>query len=514
MQSHRIGILILIAVLGTVACGGGGGGVGVTLPTSSISGLVSDTRGGPAVGGASVVIQGTTFATTTDGNGAFSFGSVPVGTYNLLATRAGYGSSRLQGVSVVAAATTQASMLMRKSFDPAKPTTAPTISVSGLTPGQTVSGNVSFTIDVAAANPMFLIQVRFGHRGDVPNFSRSDAASVTVSWLTTSNANGASFVDILAYDNNNNLAEWSVPVTVNNGPSGGVPGAPASVFATAVTFGRPLNTFFAQRQAMARANQLRGDPGKLSLPNGRFLDIQAAPSDSTLFVYVQWLPVSGAAGYKVYRSFAASGPFPILADARAGDSAACAGVGFAGITTKCHRDSSPDLAVGKAVFYRVTAYTTAGESPQSATVNSTPLAVFNLNLTAPADEDTAILPGGVGSQTFSWAPVAAVGTLRHYEGFVGGVNDSTTTWWFFCVDNNTTITYGPSAGSETCPANPMASPLQRAKRYEWDVNYAYARIIYGGTGDAFSMAGFPAFGLFPLSSSGSLNGPFHFTTTP
>lgn len=520
VSRHKFAAAVLIYSLTLTACGGGG--IVSPPPPSgpgSITGVLADTRGGPALSGATLGIEGTTQSATTDANGAFSFAGVTPGTYNLLATRAGYGASRLQGVVAASGAPTDVRMQMRTSFDPAKPVAAPTIAVSGLAPGATVSGTFSFTISVTAANPMRRIDVRFGHRGDDPNNcppmtalcpAFEDTSSATVTWTTTSNANGANFVNIIAYDNNYNLVEWSIPVTISNAPAGSVPAAPASTFATAVTFGRPVNVFRAQREALARAGLLREDPRRLPLLQGRFLDIQAAPPDSTLFVYILWSPVAGATGYKVYRSFSAGGPFTLLADARAGTGSDCTVLAFGGMTL-CHRDSSPDVAVGSSVFYRVTAYTTAGESTVSATAGTTPLAVFNLNLTSPADETTGVPPGGVGTQTFSYAPVAVIGTLRRYQGWVAGINDDPGTWWLFCVDNATTITYS----SGTCAGFSPAIPLQRAKRHEWDVFFAFAYTAYG-TGDAFSMAGFRQSSIFPPQtwSSGSLNGPFRFTTAP
>lgn len=476
-------------------------------PAIAISGTISETRGGPAVAGATVVVEGAGISTTTGADGSFAFTGVPAGTYSLVATRPGYGASRLQGVAVSPPATTRVEMLMRERFSPDRPVSAPTIAVTDLTPGQTVTGVVSFTITVThnPANPMLLISVRFGHRGDIPNAAASDTHTATVTWNTATRGNGPTFINIIAYDNNHNVAEWNFPVTVSN-VGGAVPGTPTLVWATAVTFGQTLGTFRTQREQAAAAGRLRGDPHLLPLRDGRSIDIQAAPADASLFVYVMWAPVTGATGYRVYRSFSPGGPFTLLADAGPGISAACAGVAFGGMTL-CHRDSSPELAAGRTVYYRVSAYTAAGESAHSTTVSTTPLGRFNLNLTAPADETTAIAPGS--TPTFSWAPVATVGTHQYYEGYVGGVNVPVGAWWFFCMtDGATSVTYGAATG---CPR--PATALQRSKRYEWDVLYAFAYQAYT-TGDAYSMAGFRWLGTFPLVSSGSLNGPFRFTTTP
>jgi hypothetical protein len=472
-----------------------------------VTGFLTDTRGGPPLGGALVAVEGTPLTATTGADGAFSIADVPAGTRSLLITRAGYGAGRLQGVAVAEGATTEVRALLRPVFDASRPIAAPTITVTGLTPGATISGTaVVFTVSVSAANPVRLIQWRFGHRGDIPNGSASDISSVTVTWNTTHNASGPNFVNIIAYDNNWNVAEWSIPVTVAN-PGGTAPDAPTSVFATAVTFGRPLNVFTAQRQVRANRMAAMGrDPSVVPLRDGRYLDIKAAPPDSTLFVYVLWTPMPGAVGYKVYRSFSPEGPFVLLADARGGVSAACATLAFGGMT-RCHRDSSADLAVGRTVYYKVRSYNLAAESALSvATAHTTPLAVFNLNLTSPLDEFPGIAPGS--TPTFTWTPTAAVGTTRSYLGYVWGVNDGSPSY-LFCT-TATSLTFG----GDLCPGTTV-TPLQRAKRYEWDIYYALAYTSYGAAGDAYSMAGFPWIGPgFPMFSSGSLNGPFFFTTTP
>ncbi len=521
MTARRASLLVVLALV-TSACGGGVSPGPTPTPTptptpsgtGTVTGILTDTRGGPPLGGATVAVEGTSLATATNAGGAFSITGVPAGTRSLLLTKTGYGAGRLQGVGVAASVTTDVRMHLRTVFDSARPVSAPTIAVSGLTPGATVSGTVAFTVTITAANPVRLIQWRFGHRGDVANGSASDTSAATVVWNTTLNANGPSFVNIIAYDNNYNVAEWSIPVTVAN-TGGSPPAAPASVYATAVTFGRPVSIFQArllqaQRQARAaRMSELGRDPGVVSLGGGRFLNIKAAPPDSTLLVYVLWSPVPGAVGYKVYRSFSAGGPFVLLADAGAGASSTCQTLAPPPYSMdRCHRDSGADLAAGTAVYYKVTAYAATGESALSTgTAQTTPLPVFNLNLVSPPDETNTIAPGS--APTFTWTPTAVVGTTRYYEGYVWGINDDPPSY-YFCT-GSTNVTFG--SGPELCYG--ATTPLQRAKRYEWDVWYAYAYDGYGAAGDAYSMAGFPDAGPgFPFFSSGSLNGPFRFTTTP
>lgn len=76
-----------LAVLLVTACGGGGGGDGTPvsgpLGTGSISGLVV-TPGGAGIAGAQMSLSGAALATTTtSANGAYTFSSLPSGTYSV-----------------------------------------------------------------------------------------------------------------------------------------------------------------------------------------------------------------------------------------------------------------------------------------------------------------------------------------------------------------------------------------------------------------------------------------------
>src|SRR5436309_14407366 len=84
------------------------------------------------------------------------------GTYDITASKPRKAASKFQRVIVQSGQTTTANLIMSNVFDPANPNvSAPTISVTGLNPGQDVVGTISFTVSVTAvSNPVCLIDLR------------------------------------------------------------------------------------------------------------------------------------------------------------------------------------------------------------------------------------------------------------------------------------------------------------------------------------------------------------------
>ena len=208
----------------------------------------------------------------------------------------------------------------------------------------------------------------------------------------------------------------------------------------------------------------------------------SAPSNATLFVQVQWNAASGAVGYKVFRSLNASGPFVQIAET----------------SLLFYNDADPSLAPGVTVYYRVAAFSAGGESAPTAAVSVTPLPVFNLNLTSPANNATGVttLP------TFTWSPTASVGSHQFYDIIISGVNDPIPvelSTGFAIVDRTSIV---------------PAVTLQRGKVHQWDIYEAEAETLYGPSSAPYSAAIAPANGggLVATVPSGSLNGPFNFTT--
>ncbi len=480
-------VLLAVAALLTSACGGGGGAGPIQPPTGpgTVSGTVTATRGGPAVGGATITAARTSVSATTNAQGTYVLSLNP-GTYDVLTAKPGMAASKFQSVVVQSGQMTTANLIMFPVFDPTRSVSPPTISVTGLSQGQIVTGTISFTANVTASNPVRLIDARTGNMNAFPQQPVADSSSATFPLVSTTLANGPAFVDLIAYDLNQNAAEMIIRFTVNNTVSGGPPATPTGLSLLAVTTGQSLSLFTAQRTKVFSALGIKQDPNILNVA-GRSVNLLSAPSNATLFVGVTWTGVAGASGYKVFRSFSASGPF----------------VQVAQTTSTIYVDADPSLAPGVTVFYQVSAFNAGGESAPTAPVAVTPLAAFNLNLTSPANNATG-LPT---TPTFAWTPTASVGTAQGYDIFVLGLNDASPAWTTrgFSIVNSTSIVYG-TVGV------PSVNPLQTGKVYQWDIYQALAQTVYAPNSSAIAVANQQLRSVPPGDKSGSLNGPFRLTT--
>src|SRR5437867_1890565 len=305
MHSRHAIVLALAALVVATACGGGATGVfNPCAPASgSVAGCVTDSRGGSAVAGATITASPAGPTTTTDSQGIYALTLSP-GTYDITASKPGKAASKFQGVTVQSGQTTTANLIMPNVFDPSNPNvSAPTISVSGLP--STVTATISFIVSVTASNPVRRVDLRTSNMNALPQASVADMSSATFTLNSALLANGAAFVDIIAYDLNQNVAELVVGFQASNAVSSGRPQTPG-IFPIAITTGQSLGLFSAQRAQRFSALRLTQDPNLVKV-GSRSINLLAAPSNATLYVEVQWSDV-GAVGYKVFRSFTSAGP--------------------------------------------------------------------------------------------------------------------------------------------------------------------------------------------------------------
>jgi Carboxypeptidase regulatory-like domain len=499
---------VALASLVMSACGGGGGGGVAPPPVTGVSGAVTNSRGGPGVSGATVTATSSMASATTNSQGGYVLALNP-GPYDILAAAPGMAASKFQGVTVVANKSTTANLIMFPIFNPSLTVGAPTIAVANLP--QNVSGNVTFTVTVttaAATLSVRRIDVRASNFNAAPlstgALSSGEAVDVSSAMFTltsTALSNGPAFVDVIAYDMNQNAAELMVSFTVNNAGSGTAPATPTGLSLVAVTTGESFGLFSTQRAQLFSTLSIRQDPRILRV-GGRSISILSAPSNSTLFVEPQWNAVTGATGYKVFRSFSGGGPFVQVAQ-----------VPPTQVTTGgalFYDDADPSLGPGVPVFYQVSAFNAVGESAPTAALGVTPLSAFNLNLASPANNSTNVS----STPLFTWAPTASVGTDQFYDIVVWGLNDPSPAWQTnnFAFADTTSITYATPVSGGTVSVN----PLQSGKVYQWDIYEAAAQTVYSFSPLSFAIA--PATvpnpqGLVPTSrAGGSLNGPFKFTT--
>jgi hypothetical protein len=478
-------LLALIAVIGATACGGAAGLLSlppcVSSATTGLFGCVTNTRGGPAVSGATISASGATASATTNAQGAYTLSLNP-GIYDIVAAKSGMATSKFQGVAVLAGQSTTANLVMFPVFDPTKPVAAPTLSVAGLISGQPVVGTITFTVTVTAANAVRRIDARVNDLDLLPLSRVADSPTATFTLNSTVLSNGPGFVDLVAYDLNNNAVETVTRFNVNNPVSGTPPATPTMLNLVAVTTGQSLGLFRAQRAAAFSSLGIPGDPNAVPVA-GHTINLLAAPSNATLFVEVSWSSGSGATGYKVFRSFSPGGPFIEIAQ-------------VAQSLNPVYDDADPALAPGVSVSYQVSAFNAGGESPRTSVVSVTPLAVFNVNLVDPANNATGVV---FTRPTFTWTPTALIGTHQFYDISINGVTDSFPTW----------MTVRGAFQDTTSTSYP--GTLTPNKVFMWDIWQAQGQTVYGPNSAALALANG---GGILGRPSGSLNGPFKFTTAP
>ncbi|OZC03810.1 TonB-dependent receptor domain-containing protein [Rubricoccus marinus] len=95
--------LVLLLLVGLLP------GVALAQNSGTLAGRVTDAQTGDTLPGANVVVQGTTLGAATNLDGEFRIIGVPVGTYNVTASFAGYQELTLEGVDINSGATREVS---------------------------------------------------------------------------------------------------------------------------------------------------------------------------------------------------------------------------------------------------------------------------------------------------------------------------------------------------------------------------------------------------------------------
>lgn len=442
-------LLIASALISMIGCGGSSGGGGGD--RISIQGYVSESRGGPALSGSKVYLDDDSDSDTTESDGYYTV-SLEEGTfYDLLADKTGYAQSKIQQLWVMKSDDIpdypNLNMVQMKAFNPDWEVEAPTISVSGVERGETVSGTVNLDIEVEGANPILLIQVRAGDlQGDPLDFV-SDSDTMSYSWDTTTTCPGDNFVLITAYDVNYNCTQYFIPVVVATGnetaPSSQIEG----IYAYSMTFERDLEVFAKERTAKFKKLNSNSNPYIVQAPNGSKVDLSKAPQNASVIVYVEWTPDDTATGYRIYRATSSTQDPVLVGEVPGGD-------------TYWYYDYSADLKIGKKYYYYVSAYNTGGEGPLTETDPFTVLGRFVVNLKSPSDGSTGVST----TPTFKWEINDTIGDTQRYIPYAMGQNDEGL-YWYAQVSDTTSVDYSDGIHSY---------PLMNATVYEWDMYYCYA----------------------------------------
>jgi hypothetical protein len=372
--------------------------------TETLSGMVvSENAGGPVAGSQVRLMRGGTLVatTTTDAQGAFTFANIPADTYRLEVQKPGMAGSFVEGVRVPEMRFVR--IIQKPAFDASASTTPPTLVITqdGSQPleGGTFTNTIPFRVQVDATKdfvkPMRYIYVALGRTPGSAFLSNTatssrrifieveDTDNQTLSGTAVAGLGSASgeqvFLEVVAYDFNNNRSHYIVPITFVNtsATQNNTVSAPTRVAATAITLTQAVGFYSAQTPLKLTAPLGKGQVGEVPL------DLSAVPEGSNLYVEVRWCYTATAT------------PFAFDIE-RSEDGQNWTRVGTVGgaRSTSCpanpfnwpffFRDASPDLTPGQTYNYRVVAR--GANRAESAPSSTTPLPPFFAPLLSPADE--------------------------------------------------------------------------------------------------------------------------------
>lgn len=391
----------------------GTGTVSITYDPSAIhtlSGtLVSEYAGGPVAGSTLKLYKGGNLVATTQSgtDGSFTFATLAPGVYRIEAQKPGMAGSVLEGIRVPEMSSV--TLIQRQAFDTSASTTPPTLVITqdGTQPleGQAFTDTIPFRIQVDTAKdyvrPMRYIYVALGRTPGSAFMANSATWSRRIfietedtdnQSLSGSNVAGFGsqtgetvYLEVVAYDFNENRSHYLIPITFVNTAStqGNAVSAPTQVAATAITLTQAVGFYDLKSPVRITVPLAKGktETGNLAL------DPQAVPEGSNLYVEVRWCYTATAV------------PFAFDIE-RSTDGTNWMRVGTVGgaRSSSCptnpfnrpfyFRDASPDLTPGQTYYYRVVAR--GANRAESTPSSTTPLPPYFAPLLNPQDESTGV----------------------------------------------------------------------------------------------------------------------------
>ncbi len=449
-----------------------------------ITGTVVEGRGGAGVVGARVFYGG--YFSETDVNGDFNL-TVPSGVVNdILVTKDGQATTRVQDVTVAANETIDFEIPTRSAFSPNRSFEAPSMTLN-VEPGQELSGTFTVVVKVDSVQPIYLHYVYLGGEQRYP-YENSSVYAVDENEIeidTTQFPNGDSYLRVLIYDDNDNAAIKIVPITINNTIDDTVlPGELTSLNLVSYNWG--VNIFFYGKDLADRINSAHGLQLDVEDIRKDMDQINAAPEGACLYNRLTWTYDQGDAidGFTVYRSFDHSNWEKI------GD------VAPEYLGSGRYDDWSAKLTVNTRVYYKVVPYNSFGVG-NAMERNVYILPSFNTYLEAPANEATGISL----TPKFTW-----------YDDLSEEINTDIEVEMYYKLALWDATNYQILlAEIETTSLDlPGANALAPGGIYSWDISYS----------EMFTLCELDDYGYsYALSASGeydgtgSVNGEFVFTTT-
>jgi len=443
-------------------------------PSGTISGYVTDARGGPGVEGATV--KGCGRQVQTDEDGFFELEVWADFPFEMMILKEGRGNVRVQGVRLEEGEELFIDMPSRDKFLEGYSALPLTIALDGLERNQEVSGEIEFEVSVEGDNPLYSLYGFYNGSStmgfDADLWMETDAGEFIFD--STLYPNGIAYLTFFAFDLAGNLTIHEIPVYIDNEEvvHEQEPMDIPFLITYSMTWGMNPGIYLEQREERWEKLDLEGDPAILELAHGVEFDLESAPAGAALYNVIQWPEIPDAVGYELHRSFDGS-DFDKIAD----------------LTVNVFFDTCPTLFVDQETFYKVVAYNSYGKGGASPVVSTTPLDAFNVYLGEPADGAT-----GVELQpTFTWTHD---GDFDDEVDLYHDIHLFEATWWKIwedCVLNEEEIEL------------PFA--LEPMVTYTWDIFNSEAYIEYQDDAEGLAFAS-----SFAGRRDGSMDGEFIFTT--
>ncbi|MFN4074022.1 MAG: carboxypeptidase regulatory-like domain-containing protein, partial [Thermus sp.] len=365
--------------------------------------------GGPVAGSTlKLYKEGNLVATTQSrADGSFTFDTLAPGVYRLEAQKTGMAGSVLEGIRIPEM--TSVTLIQRRAFDPSASTTPPSLIITQdgtqSLEGQSFTDTIPFRVQVDATKdyvrPMRYIYVALGRTPGSAFITNSatwtrrifieteDTGNQSLSGSNVagfgSQAGETVYLEVVAYDFNENRSHYLIPITFVNTAStqGNTVSSPTGVAATAITLTQAVGFYDLKAPAKLTVPLARGRAEAAELT----LDPQAVPEGSNLYVEVRWCYTDTAV------------PFAFDIE-RSTDGTTWERVGTVGgaRSNSCptvalnrpfyFRDASPDLTPGQTYYYRVVAR--GANRAESTPSSTTPLPPFFAPLLSPPDESTGV----------------------------------------------------------------------------------------------------------------------------
>ncbi len=453
-------------------------------------------RGGPAVKNATVKVADDSKSVKTDDNGFFQLKLSEDDEKDLIVEKEGFAKTRLQKVKVNEGEKIEFEVPLRSEFNTETWSTVPpevSIKYSGndeeLQAGDHLQGEVSFDISLKGDNEIYVYYINFSGKQRTPREGFGvEESNTTITVDTNQYNNGQNYLRILAYDTNENAVIYTVPVDISNSPSYPmtVPSSIEIIYADSYTFSQNIEMYSKGRENYFNELNIKEnsitqqDENVIKFANGEKLDIKAAPAGAMMYIDLYWIPVDGAEGYNVYRSFD--------------------GVSYekyATVTESQIKDYSPQINPGKEVYYRVRPYNDVGEGDYIER-KITPLPSYSVMLESPANKnnDVSLTP------TFEWSYDKS-GEFPEDTEFFNSV-------WIY---DGTDYLVGGLIDIPTTSVESL-SQLEPGYVYSWDVFSSHAIRFMDqdekGYSTSYSISGEYTGN---VDGTGSKNGEFIFTTT-